>query len=56
MSEVRRSVGWLAMLAAGVIIGAVEAVLAVAFAAFVFGGDLTGTWATASACTSWRPP
>ena len=38
MSEVRRSVGGLAMLAAGAIIGAVEVVLAVAFAALVFGG------------------
>ncbi len=40
MSQVRRSVGWPALLAAGVVIGAVEAVLAVAFAAFVFGGLL----------------
>jgi sulfate permease, SulP family len=40
VSEERRSQGWLAQLAAGVIIGAVEVVLAVAFAAFVFGGDL----------------
>ena len=38
MSEVRRSVSGLAMLAAGAIIGAVEVVLAVAFAALVFGG------------------
>ena len=40
MSEERRAQGWPAMLAAGVIIGAVEVVLAVAFAAFVFGGTL----------------
>ena len=42
MSEVRRSQGWLPSLAAGLIIGAVEAVLAIAFAAFVFGGVLVG--------------
>ena len=42
MSEQRRSEGVLASLAAGVIIGAVEAVLAIAFAAFVFGGLLVG--------------
>ena len=42
MSEVRRPVGWLSSLAAGLIIGAVEAVLAIAFAAFVFGGLLVG--------------
>jgi sulfate permease, SulP family len=40
VSEERRSQGWPAALAAGVIIGAVEAVLAVAFAALVFGGVL----------------
>jgi SulP family sulfate permease len=40
LSEQRRSPGMLATLAAGVIIGAVEAVLAIAFAAFVFGGYL----------------
>ncbi len=40
MSEAPRSKGWLPILAAGVIIGAVEAVLAIAFAAFVFGGYL----------------
>ncbi len=40
MSEQRRSEGWLASIAAGLIIGAVEVVLAVAFAAFVFGGLL----------------
>ena len=34
--------GTFASLAAGVIIGAVEAVLAIAFAAFVFGGLLVG--------------
>ena len=55
MSEVRRSVGWLPLLAAGVIIGAVEVVLAVAFAAFVFGGGPRAAWATASACTSSPP-
>ena len=38
MSEQRRTVGWVGTIAAGVIIGAVEVVLAVAFAAFVFGG------------------
>jgi SulP family sulfate permease len=38
----QRSVGMFATLAAGVIIGAVEAVLAIAFAAFVFGGLLVG--------------
>ncbi|MGZ5212955.1 MAG: SulP family inorganic anion transporter [Actinomycetota bacterium] len=42
MSDQRRSVGTFASLAAGVIIGAVEAVLAIAFAAFVFGGLLVG--------------
>ncbi len=42
MSEQRRSEGWLPSLAAGVIIGAVECVLAIAFAAFVFGGVLVG--------------
>ncbi len=42
MSEQRRSAGMFASLAAGVIIGAVEAVLAIAFAAFVFGGLLVG--------------
>jgi SulP family sulfate permease len=40
VSEERRSQSWPAALAAGVIIGAVEAVLAVAFAALVFGGVL----------------
>jgi sulfate permease, SulP family len=40
VSEERRAQRWPAMLAAGVIIGAVEVVLAVAFAAFVFGGTL----------------
>jgi SulP family sulfate permease len=40
LSEQRRAPGMLATVAAGVIIGAVEAVLAIAFAAFVFGGVL----------------
>jgi len=40
VSELRRSTGLLPTLAAGVIVGAVEAVLAVAFAALVFGGLL----------------
>ena len=40
MSQAPRSKGWLPLLAAGLIIGAVEAVLAIAFAAFVFGGYL----------------
>ncbi|MEX2406141.1 MAG: hypothetical protein WD834_02285, partial [Actinomycetota bacterium] len=40
MSEQRRAPAMFASLAAGVIIGAVEAVLAIAFAAFVFGGLL----------------
>jgi SulP family sulfate permease len=40
VAEERRAPGTLGTLAAGVIIGAVEVVLAVAFAAFVFGGDL----------------
>ena len=65
MSEVRRSVGWLTLLAAGGIIGAVEVVLAVAFAAFVFGGavprhlgDGIGLYLVAAALTlgflAWR--
>ncbi|HJS26045.1 MAG TPA: SulP family inorganic anion transporter [Actinomycetota bacterium] len=41
-SERRRAAGPLATVAAGAIIGAVETVLAVAFAAFVFGGYLLG--------------
>ncbi len=45
MGEQRRSGGWLAPIAAGLIIGAVEVVLAVAFAAFVFGGELIGNLA-----------
>ena len=45
MAEQRRSVGWLVTVAAGLIIGAVEVVLAVAFAAFVFGGELIGSLA-----------
>src|SRR5918999_5255975 len=40
LSDRRRSQGALATLAAGIIIGAVESVLAIAFAAFVFGGLL----------------
>ena len=40
MSESRRTPGTAAAIAAGVIIGAVESVLAIAFAAFVFGGLL----------------
>ena len=65
MSEQRRSVGMFASLAAGVIIGAVEAVLAIAFAAFVFGGllvsrlaDGIGLYLVAAALTlgilAWR--
>ncbi|HSL09721.1 MAG TPA: SulP family inorganic anion transporter, partial [Actinomycetota bacterium] len=38
--SVRRSDGWAIVIAGGVIIGAVETVLAVAFAALVFGGRL----------------
>ena len=41
MSEVRRSVGVLAAVAAGAVIGAVEVVLAISFAALVFGGYLS---------------
>ena len=65
MSEQRRSAGMFASLAAGVIIGAVEAVLAIAFAAFVFGGllvsrlaDGIGLYLVAAALTlgilAWR--
>jgi sulfate permease, SulP family len=65
VSEERRSQGWPAALAAGVIIGAVEVVLAVAFAALVFGGDLVrklgdgiGLYLVAAALTlgflAWR--
>ena len=65
MSEERRSQGWPAALAAGAIIGAVEVVLAVAFAAFVFGGaiprrlgDGIGLYLVAAALTlgflAWR--
>jgi sulfate permease, SulP family len=65
VSEERRSQGWLAQLAAGLIIGGVEVVLAVAFAAFVFGGDLVrnlgdgiGLYLVAAALTlgflAWR--
>jgi SulP family sulfate permease len=42
LSEQRRFAGALSWIAAGVIIGAVEVVLAIAFAAFVFGGVLVG--------------
>ena len=38
MTERRRGTAWLTLVAAGLIIGAVEVVLAIAFAAFVFGG------------------
>ncbi len=65
MSEARRSVGLLASVAAGLIIGTVELVLAVAFAAFVFGGRLVthladgiGLYLVAAALTlgilAWR--
>ncbi len=40
MVEQRRATRWFALVAAGVIIGAVECVLAIAFAALVFGGLL----------------
>jgi sulfate permease, SulP family len=65
VSEQRQTKGWLIPLAAGVIIGAVEVVLAVAFAAFVFGGVLVrhlgdgiGLYLAAAALTlgilAWR--
>jgi sulfate permease, SulP family len=65
VSEERRSQGWPAMVAAGVIIGAVEVVLAVAFAALVFAGatparlgDGIGLYLVAAALTlgflAWR--
>jgi sulfate permease, SulP family len=65
VSEERHSQSWPAALAAGVIIGAVEVVLAVAFAAFVFGGalirnlgDAIGLYLVAAALTlgflAWR--
>jgi sulfate permease, SulP family len=41
VSEERRSVGFLAAFAAGTVIGAVEVVLAISFAALVFGGYLS---------------
>ncbi len=41
MSTPRRTEGWPVTIAAGIIVGAVETVLAVAFAAFVFGGLLS---------------
>jgi sulfate permease, SulP family len=40
VSEQRRTAGWPTTVAAGVIIGAVEAILAISFAALVFGGYL----------------
>ncbi len=40
MSEQPRTAGWPTTVVAGVIIGAVEALLAVSFAALVFGGYL----------------
>jgi FlaG/FlaF family flagellin (archaellin) len=54
VSEERRSVGALATLAAGVVIGAVEVVLAISFAALVFGGYSRTSWTRASAST-WSP-
>jgi sulfate permease, SulP family len=65
LSEQRRAEGWLATIAAGVVIGAVETVLALAFAAFVFGGllvnrlaDGIGLYLAAAALTlgilAWR--
>jgi hypothetical protein len=58
VSEVRRSAGLLATLAAGAVIGAIEAVLAISFAALVFGGHLAsfladgiGLYLTAAALT-----
>jgi sulfate permease, SulP family len=65
VTEQRRTVRWLAPLAAGLILGAVETVLAVAFAAFVFWGLLVdrldegiGLYLAAAAVTlalfAWR--
>ncbi len=65
MSEQRRTAGMFATLAAGVIIGAVEVVLAIAFATLVFGGyvadrlpDGIGLYLVAAALTlaflAWR--
>jgi SulP family sulfate permease len=65
VSEERRSQGWVARLAAGLIIGGVEVVLAVAFAALVFAGatparlgDGIGLYLVAAALTlgflAWR--
>jgi len=65
VSDQRRSVGIAAALASGVVIGAVEVVLAVSFAALVFGGYLAsflsrgiGLYLVASAATlailAWR--
>ena len=42
MPEQRRAVGWSASLATGLIIGAVEAVVVISFAAFVFAGRIVG--------------
>ena len=61
MSE-RRSAGLAASIAAGLLIGAVETILAVAFAAFVFGGllasylaDGVGLYLAAAAVTLGDP-
>ena len=65
MSEQRRVEAWLTSIAAGVIIGAVETVLAISFAALVFGGllvdhlaDGIGLYLAAAALTlailAWR--
>ncbi|MGZ8565747.1 MAG: SulP family inorganic anion transporter, partial [Actinomycetota bacterium] len=65
LSEQRRSQSWPVVIAAGLIIGAVEVVLAVAFAALVFGGllvrhlpDAIGLYLAAAALTlailAWR--
>jgi sulfate permease, SulP family len=65
VSEVRRSAGLAATLVAGVTIGAIEAVLAISFAALVFGGYLSqfladgiGLYLAAAALTlailAWR--
>ncbi|HET9312290.1 MAG TPA: SulP family inorganic anion transporter [Actinomycetota bacterium] len=65
MSEPRRSVGIFAAIASGVVIGAIEVVLAISFAALVFGGYLAsflsrgiGLYLVAAAVTlailAWR--
>jgi sulfate permease, SulP family len=65
MVDRRRATGWLPVVAAGLIIGAVESVLAIAFAALVFGGllvsrlpDGIGLYLAAAALTlgflAWR--